>query len=111
MIKKRKNAGIKHLNDSKAFIQCSNITDEIFESINDYNLKRKQKCLFSMIWLETQSDFSVPEDVRLNLTHYLIMKINSKRDLQNIVNNHSVDIDYNDFVKIYRECTRKPYCF
>ena len=39
------------------------------------------------------------------------MKINSKRDLQNIANNHSVDIDYNDFVKIYRECTRKPYCF
>ena len=39
------------------------------------------------------------------------MKINNKRELQNIAINHSADIDYNDFVKIYRECTRKPYSF
>ena len=49
-----------------------------------------------------QSYFSVPKDVRLNSTHYLIMKINNKRELQNIANNHSADIDYKDFVKIYR---------
>ena len=55
----------------------------------------------------TQSYFSVPKDVRLNSTHYLIMKINNKRELQNIAINHSADIDYNDFVKIYRECTGK----
>ena len=59
----------------------------------------------------TQSYFSVPKDVRLNLAHYLIMKINNKRELQNIAINHSADIDYNDFVKIYRECTRKTYSF
>ena len=39
------------------------------------------------------------------------MKINNKRELQNIAINHSADIDYNDFVKIYRECTKKPYSF
>ena len=39
------------------------------------------------------------------------MKINNKRELQNIAINHSADIDYNDFVKIYRECTRKSYSF
>ena len=39
------------------------------------------------------------------------MKINSKRELQNIAVNHSADIDYKDFVKIYRECTKKPYSF
>ena len=41
----------------------------------------------------TQSYFSVPKDVRLNSTHYLMMKINNKRELQNIAINHSVDID------------------
>ena len=39
------------------------------------------------------------------------MKITNKRELQNIATNHSADIDYNDFVNIYRECTRKPYSF
>ena len=49
----------------------------------------------------TQSYFSVPKNVRLNSTHYLIMKINSKRELQNI--------DYQDFIKIYREYTKEPH--
>ena len=53
--------------------------------------------------------FSVPKDVRLNSTHYLIMKINNKRELQNIAINHSADIDYKDFIKMYRECTKEPY--
>ena len=47
----------------------------------------------------------------LNSTRYLIMKINNRKELQNIAINQSADIDYNDFVRIYRECTRKPYCF
>ena len=61
----------------------------------------------------TQSYFSVPKDVRLNLRHNLnlIMKINNKRELQNIARNHSADIDYKDFMKIYRECTKEPYNF
>ena len=59
----------------------------------------------------TQSYFSVPKDVRLNSTHCLIMKINNKRELPNIAINHSADIDYQDFLKIYRECTKEPYIF
>ena len=59
----------------------------------------------------TQSYFFVPKDVRSNSRHYLIMKINNRKELQNIAINHSADIDYNDFVRIYRECTRKPYSF
>ena len=55
--------------------------------------------------------FSVPKDVRLNSAHYLIMKINNKRELQNIAINHSADIDHQDFIKIYRECTKEPYIF
>ena len=56
----------------------------------------------------TQSHFSVPKDVKLNSTHYLIMKINNKRKLQNIAINHSADIDYKYFIKIYREYTKEP---
>ena len=37
------------------------------------------------------------------------MKINSKRELQNIAINHSANIDYESFMKIYRECTKEPY--
>ena len=55
--------------------------------------------------------FSVPKGGRLNSTHYLIMKINNRKELQNIAMNHSADIDYKDFVKICRECTRKLYSF
>ena len=141
LIKNRENAGIKHLNDSKAFIECSNTMDDVYENIDDYNLNRKRKVLIvfddmiadimtnkkfqsiikelfircrkiniSLVFI-TQSYFSVPKDVRLNSTHFLIMKINNRNELKNIAINHSADIDYKDFVKIYRECTRKPYSF
>ena len=39
------------------------------------------------------------------------MKINNRGELQNIAINHSVDIDYNDFMKISRECTNEPFNF
>ena len=55
--------------------------------------------------------FSVPKDVRLNSKHHLIMKINNKKELQNIATKRSVDINYKDFVKIYRECTKESYSF
>ena len=39
------------------------------------------------------------------------MKISNKRELQNIAINHSADIDYKDFIKLYRECTKETYNF
>ena len=45
----------------------------------------------------------VPKDVRMNSTQYLIMKINNRKELENIAINHSADIDYIDFLRIYRE--------
>ena len=39
------------------------------------------------------------------------MKISNKRELENIARSHSADIDYKDFVKIYRECRKDPYSF
>ena len=104
--------------------------DDVYENTDDYNPIRKRKKLIvfddmiadimtikrfqtiikelfircrklniSLVFI-TQSYFSVPKDVRLNTTHYFIMKINNKRELQNIAINHSADIDYQDFKKI-----------
>ena len=68
---------------------------------------RCSKLNISLVFI-TQSYFSVPKDVKLNSTH-LIIKINNTKELQNVATNHSADIDYKDFMQIYRECTRKPY--
>ena len=45
LIKNHENAGIKHVNDPKAFIECSNTIDDIYENIDDYNPNRKRKIL------------------------------------------------------------------
>ena len=129
-IKKRENVGINHFNDPNAFIECLNTMDDVYQNIDGYNSNRKRKILIvfdgmiadimsnkkcqtiikeffircrklniSLVFI-TRSYFSIPKDVRLNSTHYLIMKISNKRELQNIAINHSADIGYNDFVKI-----------
>ena len=48
LIKKREDAGIKHLNNPNAFIECSNTMDDVYENINEYNPIRKIKKLFLM---------------------------------------------------------------
>ena len=58
-----------------------------------------------------QSYFKVPKDVRLNSTHFLITKIPHKRELQQIALNHSSDVDFKDFMNIYKKCTTEPYSF
>ena len=55
--------------------------------------------------------FSVPKEVRLNSTQYLMMKIHNKSELQQIAINHSANIDYKDFMKIYKKCASEPYSF
>ena len=94
MIKKSQDAGIKHLNDPNAFIECSNTMDDVYQNIDDYNPNKKKLILFddmisdimtnkkfqviikelfiscrevniSLVFI-TQSYFTVPKDVRLN---------------------------------------------
>ena len=59
----------------------------------------------------TQSYFRVPRNVGLNTTHFFIMRIPNKREIQQIALNHSSDIDFKDVIKIYKKCTGKPYSF
>ena len=138
LIKKRENAGIKHWNDPNALIECSNTMDGVYKKINDYNPRRKKKLIvfddmiadfkgkkklqaiieklfircrklnISLAFI-TQPYFAVPKGVKLNSTHYLIIKINNRIDLKNIAIDHSADIDYNHFMKIYKECTKELY--
>ena len=71
---------------------------------------RSRKPNISIVFI-TQSYFKVPKDVRLNSTHFFIMKIPNKRELQQIALNHSSDIDFKDFIQIYKKCTTQPYSF
>ena len=59
----------------------------------------------------THSHFRVSKDVRLNSTHFFIMKISNKRELQQIALNHSLDIAFKDFIKICKKCTAEIYSF
>ena len=60
---------------------------------------RGRKLNISLVFI-TQSYFRVPKDVRLNTSHFFIMKIRNKRELQQIALNHSSDISTKDFIKI-----------
>ena len=111
LLKNLENAGIKHADDGNAFIDYSNTMDDVYKNIDDYNPNKRRKILivfddiiadimtnkkFQAIIKElfircrkinislafiTQSYFSVPKDVRLNSTHYFVIKINNKREL------------------------------
>ena len=59
----------------------------------------------------SQSYISVPKEGRLNSAHYSIMKIYNRRELQPIAINHSADIYYKDFMKIYRKHTSESNSF
>ena len=107
----------------RLFIEYSNDMDDIYKNIEEYNPNKKQKILIvfddriadmlsnknfiqiatelfirgrklyiSLVFI-TQSYFAVPKSIRLNSTHYFIMKIPNKRELQQISFNHSSDTD------------------
>ena len=71
---------------------------------------RGRKLNISIVFI-TQSQFKLAKDVRLNSAHFFIMKIPNKRELQQTAINHSLDVDFNNFMKIYKKCTAEPYSF
>ena len=78
------------------------ISNKKFEAIIKESFIQCRNLNISVVFI-TQSYFSVPKDVRWNLSHYFVIKINKRKKLQNIAINHYADIDYNSFLKIYRE--------
>ena len=118
-------------------MEYSNDMQDVYKNIEDYNPMKKRKILIvfddmiahminnnklnpivtelfirgrklniSIVFI-TQSYFKVPKDVGLNSTHFCIMKIPNKRELQQIALNHSSNIDFKDFMKIYKKYTNE----
>ena len=90
----------------------------IADMIHDKNLNpvvtvlfiRGRKLNISSVFT-MQSYFIVPKNVRINSTDYFIMKMSSKRELQQIGSNLLLDIDIKDFIKMYKKCAAEPYSF
>ena len=106
--------------------------EDVYKNIEDYNLVQKRKII--IVFDDMISDMIndkklnpvvteliirvrklnisiVPKDIRLNSTHFFIMKIPNQRELQQIALNRSSDIDFKDFIKIHKNCTAEPYSF
>ena len=113
--------------------------DDIYKNIEEYNPNKKRKILIvfddmiadmlsnkklnpivaetfikgrklkiSLVFI-TQSHFSVPKNIKLNSTHYFVIKIPNKRERQQIAFNHPSDIDFKDFMNLYKKCAEKQY--
>ena len=86
------------------------INNKKLDSIVTEFFFRGRKLNISIVFI-TQSYFKVPKIVRLNTTHFFITKIPNKRELQQIALNHSSDIDFKGFIKIYNKCNAEPYSY
>ena len=107
--------------------------DDIYKNFEEYNPNKKRKILIvfddmiadqtvselfirgrklniSIVFI-TQSYFAVPKDIRLNSTHYFVIKIPSKRELQQVALNHSSNIDFQGLINLYKKCTTEPNSF
>ena len=122
-------------------MEYSNDMQDVYKNIEDYNPRKNRKVIIvfddmiadminskkpnpivtelfirgrklniSFVFV-TQSYFKVPKDVRLNSTYFFIIKVPNKRELQQIALNHSSDIDFKDFMKIFKKYTPEPYSF
>ena len=122
-------------------MEYSNDIQDVYKNIEDYNPNKKRKVFIvfddlivyminnkklnpivtelfirdrklsiSIIFIK-ESYFEVSKDVRLNSTHFFLTKIPNKRKLQQIPTNDSSDINFQDFMKIYKKCTAEPYSF
>ena len=141
LINTHEKVGLDHFDDHKAFIEYSNNMQDVYKNIEDYNPRKNRKVLIvfddmvadminnkkldsvvpelfirgrklniSIVFI-IKSYFKAPKDVRLNSTHFFITKIPNKRERQQIALNHSSDIVFKDFMKIYKKYTAKPYSF
>ena len=141
LINKRDKVGSDHYDDPKAFMEYSNDMQNVYKNIEDYNSRKKRKVLTVFddliadtinnkrlnpvvtelfirgrklnisIVLITKSYFKVPKEVTVNTKQFFIIKVSNKRELQQIALNHSSDIDFKDFMKIYKKYTTESYSF
>ena len=132
---------LNHYDDPKAFIKNSNDMQDVYKTDKEYNIDKERKILrffddiiadminhkklnsivtdlfirgrklnISLVFI-TKSYFKVPKNVRLNSTHFSIMNIPNKKEIQQIALNQSSDISSKDFSKICKKCTAERYSF
>ena len=140
LINGREKVGIENLKNPKAFADYSQTLDDVYEKLEDYNPRKKRALIvfhdmiadmesnkkLSLIVAElflrgkklnislafiSQSYFKVPKTIRLNATHYFIIKILNKRELQQIASNHSSDIGFKDFMKLIKNILKNHIHF
>ena len=129
--------GAEILKNPKAFPDYSQTIDDVYENLEDYNPTKKRRVLIvfdmiadiesnkklspivtelfsrgrkhniSLVFI-SQSYFKVPKTIRLNTT-YFIMKIPNKREIQQIASNHSSDIVFKDFMKLYKDYNKETH--
>ena len=118
------------MNNSKVSIEYSNAMDGIYKTIEEYNPNKKLKILIifddmianiisnknfnpmvtdlfirrrklniAIVFIK-QSYFLVTKNIKLNLTHYFIMKVRNKQELQQIAFQHSSGIEFEDFMNL-----------
>ena len=122
-------------------MEYSNDMQDVYKNIEDYNPRKNRKVLVVFddmiadvinnkklnpivtelfirgrkinifIVFITQSYLKMPKDVRLNSTHFFIMKIPNKRELQQIALNHSSDINFKDFMKFLKNALQNHILF
>ena len=136
LMNKVESTWLKHLSHSKAFIEYSNDLDDIYKNIEECNPNKKRRILtvfdniiadilnnkkinpivtelfirgrklnISLVFI-TQSHFAVSKNIRLNHTHYFVIKILNNQRLQQVAFNHSSDINVQDFMNLFK----KMYC-
>ena len=139
-INEREKLGIKNLKNLIVFIDYSQTIDDVYENLDDCNPTKKRRVLIvfdhmiadiefnkklgSIVTEMSSRDlniyftcfystilFQIALTLRLNATHYFIIKIPNKTELQQIASNHLADIDFKSFMKLNKHCTRDPYSF
>ena len=124
-----------------AFIDYSQTIDDVYKNLKDYNQTKKRRVLIVfddmiadmeskkklspvvtelflrgrklniLLVFISDSYFKVPKTIRPNAMHYCIIKIPNKREPLQIASNHSSDIGFKDFMKLYKDYTKEPCSF
>ena len=113
VINGKEKVGVENLKNQTAFIDFSQTIDDVYENLEDYNPTKKRRVLiaFDDLVADMESYLKVPKSIRLNATHYFIIKIPNKRELQKISSNYSSDTDFEDYMKLYKDYTKELYSF
>ena len=136
-INEREKIVSKKLKKTKAFIDYLQAIDDVYENLKEYNPTKKRKVLLVFDDMIADMDiykrlsyiatelflnwgrnlnisklyFKKPKTIRVNAKYCFIIKISNKRELKETGSNHSSDIKFKDFIKLYKDYNKEPFPF